>query len=341
MKKLLYLSTVLILFSCGLNALFEPELSPQLKTLIAYEYPVNGTCQICTINPDGSDPKVLTSGTKNCFAPVWSPSGTAIAFIADKNLYIYDTASYLEYNITNNQMEPYNISWSPDGKILAFRSKQGGYNEIFTVNVDGSGLKQITSCTHSSNAFPSWSPDGGKIVYVSNRNIFCIDPGGTETTQLTLDEENKWFPKYSPDGLKIYYYSGGDIRVMNHDGSDNTNLTEDLGGGIFFSLSLDGSKIAYAYGYDIWIMDADGSNKTNLTDDIFVNDDPRWSPDGEWIVYTVSTEDPLSSGPSISDEYYSLIAIFKSDGSEKQDLTPKRDSIIMTYGASFSPYIDW
>ncbi|HEY0377020.1 MAG TPA: winged helix-turn-helix domain-containing protein [Pyrinomonadaceae bacterium] len=98
----------------------------------------------------------------------------------------------------------------------------------------------------------SWSP-GGKIVYASNESgnsdIWVVTRDGKNKQQLTVDGHADHSPVVSPDGKQIVFIS------------NRSGLAQ------------------------VWRMEADGSNQTQLTGGDF-KDRPRWSPDGEWIVYT-------------------------------------------------------
>ena len=98
----------------------------------------------------------------------------------------------------------------------------------------------------------SWTPDG-KIVYASNESgnsdIWVVTGDGKDKKQLTADGRTDHSPAVSPDGRHIVF-------ISNRSGTAQ-----------------------------VWRMDADGGNQTQLTSGD-VKDRPRWSPDGEWIVYT-------------------------------------------------------
>ena len=102
------------------------------------------------------------------------------------------------------------------------------------------------------------------------------------------DEDHS--PAWSPDGTKIAFSSEGDIYVMNADGSAQTRLTRDAQYDVFPDWSPDGSKIAVTGGSTatgfIDVINADGTGRTRLTHggrEYF----PEWSPDGTKIAYTV------------------------------------------------------
>ena len=59
--------------------------------------------------------------------------------------------------------------WSPDGKRIAFTSNRDGNYEIYVMNADGSGPKNLTNHKGWDN-FATWSPDGKRLAFVSNRD---------------------------------------------------------------------------------------------------------------------------------------------------------------------------
>ncbi len=158
-------------------------------------------------------------------------------------------------------------------------------------------LRQLT--THAaSDEDPSWSPDGQKIAFRSNRSgnydIWVMDADGGNLRRLTTHIARDVLPSWSPDGQKIAFSSdrngNGDIWVMDADGGNKrqltTHVTDDWGP----SWSPDGGRIAFVvknkYGNnDIWVMDADGDRKRQLTTYRSYDGQPSWSPDGRKIAF--------------------------------------------------------
>jgi hypothetical protein len=100
-------------------------------------------------------------------------------------------------------------NWSPDGRSIAFESAVDGDSEIYVIDVDGSGLRQITD-NEIHDEGPSWSPDGQRIVFTSGPgnlegDIWVMKADGSGRTQVThspgRDESPDWQPVPHADDL--------------------------------------------------------------------------------------------------------------------------------------------
>jgi TolB protein len=215
--------------------------------------------------------------------------------------------------------------WSPDGSRVAFVDSTryigevptGSSWDIYTMNADGTGRRQVTD-DGGFDGSPSWSPDGTRIVYASDRgdpnrpacqiavncdrDIFVVNTDGTGLRQITDEPGADWQPDWAADGRILFVSErsdpSGDIFTMSEDGTAVTRLTDTPGLQEFQPRwSPDGARIAFVRSdgtsNDLFVMNADGSNQIRIAGDLPVShsvepdilDDFGWSPDGSMIAF--------------------------------------------------------
>jgi Tol biopolymer transport system component len=197
--------------------------------------------------------KIVKQLTKNKYydaEATVSPKGDKIVFTSTRNgdldLYIMDINGKNVKQITNEVGYDGGAFFSPDGKKLVFRASRPKAEEakkeyldylkkglvaptdmeIFTCNVDGSDLKQLTNLG-KANWAPFYHPAGKKIIFSSNHkstrgfqfNLYMINEDGTGLEQISYDGVFDSFPMFSPDGKKIIFSSN-----RNNNGTRDTNL---------------------------------------------------------------------------------------------------------------------
>jgi Tol biopolymer transport system component len=214
----------------------------------------DGNRSISVVNADGSGLTKLTDGTSYDVFPSWSPDGSQIAFVSDR-----------------------------DGRQPGSESHQ----DVYVMNADGSNVRRLTDA-RGRDICPAWSPDGSTIAFVSDREqvgqtiTYLMNPDGSN--QRRLRAGGSGCAKWSPDGSRLLFgYSepgGSRIATIRPDGTGETLIASGQVGGPVWS--PDSTQIAFDRHDGIVLVDADGSNDRFLT----VGSFPDWSPDGERIAYT-------------------------------------------------------
>jgi Tol biopolymer transport system component len=201
------------------------------------------------MNADGSGLRRLTQDPIHAGGASWSPDGERLAFVSgvqgnpgDFKIYVVNRDGSDQQQLTSGwpDDEP---AWSPDGRMIAFRAYRderplGGrrwQKMLRVISADGSGERKLTWLSNSDGSF-SWSPDGRRIAFVSDRDgndeVYVVNADGSGLRNLTRNPGRDGHPVWSSDGRTIGFVGrrGGnrDIYVMNADGSGQRNLTRGL-----------------------------------------------------------------------------------------------------------------
>jgi Tol biopolymer transport system component len=194
---------------------------------------------VYVVDADGSEERNLTDDAAS-FGPKWSPDGRRIAFASSRDgkpgVYVMNADGSGQRMLRRNVFP---VAWSPDGRrILLVRGVgrgRGGPAKTyaFVMDADGSGLRRLTRIAQVNGSVPSWSPDGRKIVFVSDRDgnyeIYVMNADGSGQRNLTGATTHESAPAWSPDGRKIAFTTKRDgnfeVYVMNADGTGQQNLT--------------------------------------------------------------------------------------------------------------------
>ncbi len=277
----------------------------------------DGNAEIYVMDADGGNQRRLTNHPDNDWFPSWSPDGKRIVFFSNRDghvirggsayeIYVMDADGGNPQNLTNDLNDDRSPSWSPDGKRIVFVSDRDGFknddgvitDEIYVMDADGSNPQNLTNDLNDDRS-PSWSPDGKRIAFVSQREghfkgaagitdeIYVMDADGGNQQRLTENHKNDWFPSWSPDGKRIAFASErkGDlvnfeIYVMDADGGNQQRLTENRVYDWSPSWSPGGKRIAFMSerngNAEIYVMDADGGNPQNLTNNRHRDVNPAW-----------------------------------------------------------------
>jgi TolB protein len=219
----------------------------------------HGCDQIYTMNVDGSDVKMISTGDGRTTCSYFFPGGKRIL--------------YSSTHLGDKQCPP-----RPDfsrGYVWAVYPTF----DIFTAKPDGSDLKQLTN-TPGYDAETTITLDGKKLVFTSMRDgdldIYTMDANGKNVRRLTNELGYDGGPFWSYDGKQIVYRA-------HHPKTDQEKAE--------YSSLLKDNLIRPSV-LEIWVMNADGSNKRQVTSNGKANFGPYFFPDGKRIIFASNMDDP-------------------------------------------------
>ncbi len=129
-------------------------------------------------------------------SPTWSPNGLRIVYAGDRGLGWIDLDSLEKGHLASSSAWDGSPAFSPDGKLIVFMGRVHDHWEIFVMNADGSGRRQLTNRRPGpeapSNVAPAWSPDGRHIAFLSDRDgswrIYVMEADGSQQRPMFGDQ---------------------------------------------------------------------------------------------------------------------------------------------------------
>jgi TolB protein len=240
-------------------------------------------------------------------------------------------------------------SAEPAVRELVFIRGEPATSEIYVMREDGTGLRRLTR-NRASDYSPSWSPDGTRILFTSNRDgddeLFVMDADGRNVRQLTRNRRQDQTPQWSPDSEWIAFASDRarrgepEIHVMRADGTGARRVVRTRNHTFQDSQysptwSPDGKRVIFSMtaaesNPELHVVGVDGKGLKRLTftrgsihefgDDTM----PDWSADGKTVVFVSSRQKKTSD-----------VWVMNADGTRQRPLVrrPRSDD----WNPRFSP----
>jgi len=275
----------------------SPKLSPDGRTVV-YErcwFDVmkdRKRANLWMIGADGRDNRPLTTGAANDGNAAWSPDGKRLAWVAAEDgksqIFVRWMGSSEQAAITHLTQSPRGLSWSPDGRWIAFTMRvpaqdasfaqmpappkgaewaaparvidrviyrmdgggyiDPGYTHVFVVAADGGAARQITQGKHNFMGTPAWTRDGHSVIVASN-----------------FDDDWEYEPLES-DLYRVDVDSGAVARLTDRKGPDRDAVVSPDGKRIAW-LGFDDTLKPYQ-GSHVYVMDLAGGKPRVLTADL-------------------------------------------------------------------------
>jgi Tol biopolymer transport system component len=259
----------------------------------------------------GETPVRISNATHLNTSPVWTPDGESILFVSSlgggRDVYQQPLSRGggprgKPVRLTTG-LNAHTISLSADGSRLAY-SVLTTRSNLWWAPLSSSGVTPFAAAAPVTNENQTVegmgvSPDGGWIVYDSNRGgtqaIFKIPVEGGEPVQLTRDSADAFLPSWSPDGREIAYHSwqagNRDIHIVGADGRAPRAATSYPGHEMYPIWSPSGRELLFISDrnkrWELHVIsrgnDASWSEPKQITTDYGYNG--RWSPDGQRVAY--------------------------------------------------------
>ena len=276
----------------------DPQVSPDSKTIVyvrkSHDIMKDKVrSNIWQIKIDGEDHRPLYSELGNSYSPRWSPNQERLAFLSNNSgstqIHMYWFKSGETRAITQLQESPSSLSWSPDGKWIAFTMNvKAKSNAIVKSREKPEGAtwakKPITVTT------TRYQYDGRGIVEPSYRHIFVVPAEGGSARQLTTGNFNHYGPlSWSPDSESIFFsaYRSDDWELASSEA-------------------------------DIYRVKVTDERIDQITDQSGQENSPVVSPNGKLIAFNLRERRPLAYTPN-------RIAVMDSEGKNMRVISGNLD----------------
>lgn len=264
---------------------FTGEYGP-FGSSISFSSKIGRFKELFVMDLDGSNLRQLTNEHGLALSSSWDSTGSRLSYTSYRlrvpDLFMLDVASRKISQVTKGPALELGAKFTRDGSALLGSRSVDGESDILLFSPTGTVLKRLTPPNGAIDVSPDWSPDESQIVFCSNRGggpqIYIMGRDGGAAKRVSFVTSNYCTsPAWSPKGDKIAFVCRADA------------------------------------GFQLFTVGVDGSAPLQLTS-AGDNEDPDWSPDGRYIVFS----------STISRNGTPRIAIIRSDGANFREITSGR-----------------
>jgi Tol biopolymer transport system component len=269
---------------------YAGSFSPDGKMIVYYRlfstlrygvdtHPVEKRAVLRLMRADGSRLRELRhAGAKFEYDPSFSPSGRSILFVRDDRIFLMRRNGSGAHVVRRDTLKQSCPRFSPDGSKISFwRGRSGKSGGYFVMHADGTGLRRISGGQRFDWGCPSWFPEGKRLVFAKDFNLYVASIDGAGVEQLT--QGNTFYrPSVSPDGSWIACdgvarRSRYGIILMRADGKQIRRITtgaNEIENDAGASWSPDSRQIVFSghrgfKGFGVYVVNRDGSGLRRLS----------------------------------------------------------------------------
>lgn len=194
--------------------------------------------RLAIMDQDSANHKFLTDGSQLVLTPRFSPNTQEILYMSyagrQPRVYLRDLQTGQEESLGHFQGMSFAPRFANDGNHVVMSIAHNGSTQIFSMDLRSRSLHQLTNTPGIINTSPSYSPDGSKIVFNSDRGgtqqLYVMNSDGSGVTRISFGSGRYGTPVWSPRGDLIAFtkFEGGTfyIGVMHPDGSGERELDQ-------------------------------------------------------------------------------------------------------------------